>query len=207
LRAGEGAGPARHHRMSRIELLRAADRCAAPWKNGGGVTHEVAAFPPASGMNDFLWRVSIAEVRVAGPFSRFPGTDRTLAILDGRLELAIPGARPVMLSGETDPQAFAGEANVVGTPLGSAAIDLNVMTRRDRFRATILRYGAAAVVAAPTPAAISLLVATDRCVLEIGSEQFAMESMDCLKVEGSLRGKITGEHCESAYLVEITTVR
>jgi environmental stress-induced protein Ves len=158
-------------------------------------------------MDDFLWRVSIAEVRVAGPFSRFPGIDRTLAILDGRLELAIPGVRPVILSGETDPLAFAGEVNVVGAPVGSAVIDLNAMTRRDWFRATIVRYGAAAVVAAPTPAAISLLVATDRCVLEIGSEQFAMESMDCLKVEGSLRAKIAGEHCESAYLVEIATAR
>lgn len=193
--------------MNRIELLRAADRRAAPWKNGGGVTHEVAAFPPGSGMDDFLWRVSIAEVRVAGPFSSFPGIDRTLAVLEGRLELAIDSGPPVILSGETDPLAFAGEAHVVGAPVGSAATDLNVMTRRGGFRATIVRYGAAATVAAPTTAAISLLVATDRAALDVVGERFAVEPMDCLKVEGSLRGKIAGEHCGSAYLIEITSTR
>jgi environmental stress-induced protein Ves len=193
--------------MSRIVLLRAADRRAAPWKNGGGVTHEVAAFPPGSGMEDFLWRVSIAEVRVAGPFSSFPGIDRTLAVLEGRLELAIDGAPPLVLSGETDPVAFAGEANVVGEPVGSAAIDLNVMTRRDGFRATIARYSAAALVTAPTPAAISLLVVTDHCVLDVGGERFAMEPKDCLKVEGSLRAKIAGERSGSAYLIEIAATR
>lgn len=193
--------------MNRIELLRAADRRAAPWKNGGGVTHEVAAFPPGSGMDDFLWRVSIAEVREAGPFSSFPGIDRTLAVLEGRLELAIDGAPPVILSGETDPHPFAGDGDVIGSPVGGAVIDLNVMTRRDRFRATILRYGAAAVITMPTPGLTSLLVATRGCDFDLDGEPLAMEPMDCVKSEGSLRGKFAGEHCGSAYLIEITATR
>jgi environmental stress-induced protein Ves len=49
-------------------LLRGVDLVAAPWKNGGGVTREVAAFPAGAGLDAFVWRVSIADVAQAGPF-------------------------------------------------------------------------------------------------------------------------------------------
>ena len=56
---------------ARTELLSAARRAAVPWKNGGGVTREVAAHPAGASLEDFDWRVSTAEVRAAGPFSGF----------------------------------------------------------------------------------------------------------------------------------------
>ncbi|EGD04024.1 hypothetical protein B1M_13530, partial [Burkholderia sp. TJI49] len=54
-------------------LTRAADLVASPWKNGGGVTREIAAFPPGAALDAFAWRVSVADVGAAGPFSRFDG--------------------------------------------------------------------------------------------------------------------------------------
>jgi environmental stress-induced protein Ves len=44
-----------------------------PWKNGGGVTHEIVRWPDAFAYDV---RVSLADDRVAGPFSRFPGHRR-----------------------------------------------------------------------------------------------------------------------------------
>jgi len=44
-----------------------------PWKNGGGVTHEIVRWPDSE---DYEVRISIADDRVAGPFSRFPGYRR-----------------------------------------------------------------------------------------------------------------------------------
>jgi len=44
-----------------------------PWKNGGGVTHEVVRWPD---VEDYEIRISLADDRVAGPFSRFPGYRR-----------------------------------------------------------------------------------------------------------------------------------
>ncbi len=44
-----------------IRVLRAADRIAAPWKNGGGITREVAICRRARVSTIFDWRVSIAE--------------------------------------------------------------------------------------------------------------------------------------------------
>ena len=55
--------------MATLSLIRGADLVAAPWKNGGGVTREVAAFPSHARLNYFVWRVSIADVAQAGPFS------------------------------------------------------------------------------------------------------------------------------------------
>jgi len=49
---------------------------AMVWKNGQGITHEIAR-EPALG-DAFLWRLSIAEVAADGDFSLFPGADRTI---------------------------------------------------------------------------------------------------------------------------------
>ena len=44
-----------------------------PWKNGGGVTHEIVRWPEGDAYDI---RVSLAEDRAPGPFSRFPGYRR-----------------------------------------------------------------------------------------------------------------------------------
>ena len=76
-------------------ILRARERVAVPWKNGGGVTRTVAVHPPGSDLKTFDWRVSIAEVRSSGPFSVFSGVERHMAVLSGRLSLSIDGGAPV----------------------------------------------------------------------------------------------------------------
>ena len=47
--------------------MRFAELPLAPWRNGGGVTREVAVDGP--GAQDFEWRISIADVNEPGPFS------------------------------------------------------------------------------------------------------------------------------------------
>jgi len=121
-----------------MRILRAADRAAVAWKNGGGITREVAVSPQGAGLDDFDWRVSIAQVSEPGPFSIFPGIDRTLAILDGRMMLAFD-AHSVTLDAASAPFAFAGDVACTGTPLDGAVTDLNVMTRRGRCSAGMER--------------------------------------------------------------------
>lgn len=122
--------------MSALRVLPAADRTPTPWKNGGGVTREIAMLPAADG-DGFEWRISMAEVASAGPFSRFDGIDRTLVVLSGVLELDLPdGSRRL---GAGDVIAFAGEAPVVGAPIDGVATDLNVMVRRDRWQVAVER--------------------------------------------------------------------
>lgn len=129
-----------------MKILRAAERAAVPWKNGGGVTREVAAWPPGAGFEEFDWRVSIAEVRAAGPFSVFAGIDRTLAILEGRMVLNFSD-REVTLDPHSAPFAFAGDAACFGTPVGGPVTDLNVMTRRGRCAAHVEAVANGAIAA------------------------------------------------------------
>jgi environmental stress-induced protein Ves len=122
-----------------MRLLRAADRQATPWKNGGGVTREVAAWPPGAGFDDFDWRVSMAEVAADGPFSTFPGVERTLAVLEGRLRLAVEDRRQIILSAETAAVAFPGEAAVHAVVEAGPVLDLNLMSRRGKVTAQLTR--------------------------------------------------------------------
>ena len=107
---------------------------ATPWKNGGGTTRQLAIAPSAAGLEDFAWRISCARVASGGPFSRFPGVDRSLAVLDGAgLDLQLLGASRTLRScGEA--LAFAGEAEVTAQLLDGPVSDLNVMTRRDTWQ-------------------------------------------------------------------------
>ena len=68
-----------HH----IERFDRAQLVATPWKNGGGVTREIVRRPLGANMESFDWRVSIAEDSVNGEFSRFPGVDRVIVLLEG----------------------------------------------------------------------------------------------------------------------------
>ncbi len=54
-----------------MQIIRFADLKPQPWRNGGGVTRELASHSPKEGERD--WRVSIADVTKAGEYYAFPG--------------------------------------------------------------------------------------------------------------------------------------
>lgn len=112
-------------------LIPFAGLSSSPWKNGGGSTIEVAVEPPGAGIGAFDWRISLATIAQDGPFSFFPGVDRTLALLDGAsLTLDIDGTRHTLADSEARTLSFPGEAAVSAITHDGASIDFNVMTRR-----------------------------------------------------------------------------
>lgn len=116
---------------------------AVPWRNGGGVTRELLAWPAG---RDWLLRVSVAEVGASGPFSIFPGVDRWFAVLAGdgvRLETAGQSALE-LTTADSALHAFPGDVPTHCTLRGGATRDLNLMTRRGqaRLRAWPLRDSA-----------------------------------------------------------------
>lgn len=139
-----------------MRLLRAADRIATPWRNGGGVTREVAAWPPGAGLDAFDWRVSLADVAADGPFSAFPGVDRVLTVIAGDgLVLEIDG-RPAPLAPGA-PLAFPGEAVVEARLTAGPIRDLNVMVRRGVWTARVEPWRANPVPIADGPTLVLLL--------------------------------------------------
>ena len=119
--------------MPTVTLLSPADHRRVPWKNGGGVTTELAMEPAADGR--FVWRVSIADVVEAGPFSAFPGYDRLIAVVEGDgMRLSVDRAPPVERRRLDPAFAFPGEAAVWCEPTAGPIRDVNLML--DRASAT-----------------------------------------------------------------------
>ena len=115
-------------------------RCDAvepqPWRNGGGLTRELLAWP---GRDAWALRISVADIRADGPFSAFAGVDRWFAVLEGAgVTLALPEGRRYVQAGD-DALAFAGEAAPHCKLLDGATRDLNLMIRRDAGRGGMQR--------------------------------------------------------------------
>jgi len=160
-----------------MRFVPAGDFKAMPWKNGLGVTHEVAlGGDPAA----FDWRVSIATVGASGPFSAFPGIDRTIAVLQGQgMLLDVDGAKHELLaSGE--PFSFAGEAKVHADCIGGETTDLNIMTRRGAFIHVMTRLRPAEPFTFTGPAGLTFLICNGPFRLEIGGEEHIAAPLDAV---------------------------
>ena len=110
---------------------------ATPWKNGGGTTREIVCQPPGAGMDSFDWRVSIATIAAAGPFSAFPGVDRVILLLDGAGVHLHGGGIDHRLDTPGVPFAFPGDVALGCELLGGASTDFNLMVRRGRVQAEV----------------------------------------------------------------------
>jgi hypothetical protein len=122
------------------------------WANGAGWTREIHAEPSAAG-DGWDWRLSIAEVASAAPFSTFPGVDRELVLLSGEgMRLEFDDGEVAVLEPPHGRHRFAGERALVGTPTSGPTQDFNLMWRRDRVIADLWRrpmVGAMVIFAEP----------------------------------------------------------
>jgi len=120
------------------ELLDLQATPAVPWRNGAGVTRELAVQPPGAAL-DFDWRASVAEIGHDAPFSAFPGIDRCIVLLRGagmRLSSA-DGRIDERLAYAHQPFHFPGDEALRAELLAGPCRDFNVMTRRGRCRAEV----------------------------------------------------------------------
>ena len=157
-------------------ILRAAERLAVPWKNGGGLTREVAVHPPGSDLGNFDWRVSIAEVHRGGPFSSFPGVDRHMAVISGVLTLSVAGREPLTLSHDGPCLSFPGDVPASAEPRQAPVTDLNVMTRRGSVPGE-------AVVKPESDT--TLIVASGPLVLRAPSIECSLSMLDAVRLPAS----------------------
>lgn len=171
-----------------------------PWRNGGGVTRELLAWPQSG---EWKLRISIADVTADGPFSAFPGIERWFAVLEGEgVALAIGGGTQ-RLTPRSPPLCFDGGLQADCRLLGGATRDFNLMAAPGRARLSQVRGHAATHVRAPF--LIAAYADRARLAARFGSEDpvdvaprtlawrvveqpaaFAVESQDALMMEVSL---------------------
>lgn len=118
-----------------FKLIPASSLVPVPWKNGGGVTRQVAIYPEGASLDSFAWRISAALVEQAGPFSIFKGIDRFIAVTHGvsmTLVDAADQSRRTLLRGQVF--AFSGETAFNSELSAGPVQDFNLMVQRGQGR-------------------------------------------------------------------------
>jgi uncharacterized protein len=167
-------------------LIQYASLHATPWKNGGGTTTELFISPTGATLDDFDWRISIATIAHSGPFSPFPGVDRTLTLIDGPgVVLDVGNERRVALSEREPIVAFPGETPVMATVDGAATMDFNVMTRRDCCTHQVERRVVRdfSTLERRSEVTVLFLAEGESMTVHSGSERIAMVRYDALVLE------------------------
>ncbi|MBL8309775.1 MAG: HutD family protein [Burkholderiales bacterium] len=118
-------------------VVRVEEAAPRPWRNGGGVTRELLAWPTA---DDWAVRLSVADIAQDGPFSAFDGVDRWFGVLSGAGVWL--GAPAIAVRADGDPIRFAGESAPACRLIDGATRDLNLMLRRGRATGGLQRLRA-----------------------------------------------------------------
>jgi environmental stress-induced protein Ves len=121
----------------RITKLQPSDYRRSPWKNGGGVTVDIAqASRPGHAPEDWagmLWRFGRTAIVAPGPFSDLSGCDRIQVVVRGSgLVLALPD-REIEVRRPWMPVRFRGEDRIT-TRLEDGPVEVvNLIADRAQF--------------------------------------------------------------------------
>ncbi|WP_313604379.1 HutD family protein [Rhizobium sp.] len=184
-----------------MRILRAAGHKRMPWKNGKGETIEIAVFPEGASVDRFDWRISMAPVVSDGPFSVFPGIDRTLSILTGDgMMLSVEGMAPRVLGQKSVPFSFPGDAKTEAVLQAGPITDLNVMTRRGRFSHRLTRREQGGEIGFSADAALVILVMTGKAQIS----QVELGPLDAVILDDPAHSRdVRLETREACFVIEI----
>lgn len=189
-------------------LRRFEDQQVVRWRNGGGVTREIAVSTGADDPFDLLWRVSAATVAGAGPFSRFEGIDRTIAVITGNGLVLVTCDDRVTLTMDSAPYAFVGETAIDAHNVDGSTIDLNIMTRRGRFVHAIKRIRSVAPVTITSRQDVTILFFCDEAEISAaGTNTTAHKGDALLDIAKGDVVRLSAKAQVDAYLIEITQAR
>ncbi|MFF0814544.1 HutD family protein [Rhodococcus sp. NPDC003318] len=173
-----------------VAVVRAVDRRRVPWRNGAGVTEEVAS-GPESRDGQPLWRISVADLGAEpSAFSAFDGLHRIFTVV---------GAHGVTLDWDTrsesvtpwHPHPFDGAHAPRCTPAGATSA-LNVMVDASTAGATVQRVDLGAGPLTSRPDEVTALFVRSGTVV---AASHRVAAGDCLVVthdEIALRGNADG---------------
>lgn len=190
-----------------MKLLPASGHKRMPWKNGGGETIEISVFPEGASLSEFDWRVSMATVASDGPFSAFPGIDRTLSILEGNgMTLLIDGRDPARLTQADEPLAFPADVATSASLIDGTIVDLNVMTRRGKLTHRVRRLALEGERSLTSDAATAMLFCHRGAVtLEGDGQTMVLSAGDALMLSGPLAATLKAPARCELFFIEIET--
>jgi len=124
---------------------------AQSWRNGGGLTRELLAWPDTT---DWQLRLSVADVQASGPFSRYDGLERWFAVLEGNGVVLRSDLATHHLTEDSEPFHFDGAIAMDCTLVLGPTRDFNLMALPGRSR--LQRVRGSTQFAAPADALLAL---------------------------------------------------
>ena len=159
----------------------------ARWKNGGGVTVDIAdayacGVAPGS-WSGMLWRFGRTEIVNAGPFSELSGYDRILTVIGGRgLLLEMEGGPTLDAREPYRPVRFRGEDRITSRLEAGPVAVLNLMADRTRYVIDVAIVGDAVAL----DSGINLVYALEQSAVDIG-EGASLAPDETLRIDGAGR--------------------
>ncbi len=121
-----------------MKILGQKDYRDMAWKNGKGRTVELLRIPHPKVQDLFSLRLSIASMTESGPFSHYPGIERTIILLEGKgVVLDFVDEIKMNLNVKLKPIQFAGEAEISAHLIDGPIREFNVMGARDAVEAFV----------------------------------------------------------------------
>lgn len=192
--------------MPFIALLTPAQYRRMPWKNRGGTTLELLRRDHPDDPERFLYRLSIATVKKPGPFSRFPGVERRLMLLEGAgMRLTFGDGRQVCLDKSLEPLAFDGEIEVDCELLDGPIRDFNLMFDRERYAAEleIVELESGKTITVPQADRLLLYVLAGKPHVQSGDEVLLLRAEYLLELENTPVSTLTTDSVATAVVIVI----
>lgn len=147
-----------------------------PWKNGGGVTVDIAS-------DGDVWRFSRTPITQSGPFSDYTGFDRLQVLISGRgLVLQTPGGE-IDVRRPFQPVRFAGETPIVSRLEAGPVEVINLMGERRRVALDLVVLDAGRSQRLGPGIHIAYCPA-GRAILSVADEDHELQSDRGLRIEG-----------------------
>ncbi len=118
----------------KVNSFKSSDYLSMPWKNGQGSTLQLAC--SHTDLNDFDWRISVADVKHDGLFSFFENKLRMISILHGNgLQLKNLDSQQETFLSKNIIYKFSGNEPIQSTLLNGAIRDFNLIYKPERYHA------------------------------------------------------------------------
>lgn len=190
-----------------VTALKAENHRRMPWKNGGGVTVEIAIHPQNASVDNFDWRISTAQVAQDGAFSVFDQVDRTLSVLSGDAMVLEVEGQVVTLSQQSQPFGFAADASCFARLTGAPITDLNVMTRRGHYSHQVEDLRLSGDLDKVLSAGLWLCYCAEAQVsVQYQGENQVLQAQDALQIELENTAKITLSGDARVFLIHLVAL-
>ena len=133
-----------------MRIIRHEDLQEGRWRNGMGVSWDIASDPP--GAEDFGWRFAIARIEQDVPFSLYPEVDRVFTLIGGKgLDLDFEGRPSLAVHRLFVPHPYPCDVNTFCRLRDGPCRALNLFMRRGAWRASVDVLSSAAEIAHDGP--------------------------------------------------------